>query len=207
MPRPKKTAPATVTPEPVSADTEIEDLRAQIATLEAKLEAAQAAIPVAPRRRVLGSIRSDGLVVLLGTHTADTLWKTAQTSASQVAIDFSGPRAEYLADRVRRHAVSCEELPDRTWRIVMANAQHALSVQGEAQRYLKTQDDVSTSIAVNPLKTTALQALDATRAEGYGIVTINGQPAIAALRGSDVMPVYVEEDEDGRPLGLYIAPS
>ncbi len=192
--------------------SDIESLRARIASLEAtnsdlanKVVQAEAAKLARPQttEEVFGSVRAGGLLVMAGADLVDTQWRKPQEARSQYAVDFTGPSAEFLATRITR--APREQLADGTWRILVPDDRTAATVVGGAKKYM-TENPHGTTVHSAPGHCRPMLALAATRPAGYGLVTIAGQPAMLALRGSDSMKVSTVKDPSGRVVALKIAP-
>jgi hypothetical protein len=173
--------------------------------LEAEHEALLAAPPASPAftEEPLGSVRANGLLVLAGADMVDTRWRKPQEARSAYAVDIVGPKAEFLARRTRQPYA---QLADGTWRVTIPDQRQASTIIGGIKSYTSKNPDGTTASA-SPLASTSLQALDSCRGSNYGLVTIDGQQAMAALRGSDAMRVSVVKNGNGDFLGLLIKPS
>jgi len=150
-----------------------------------------------------GSVRANGLLVLAGADMVDTRWRKPQEARSGYAVDIVGPKAEFLARRARQPYA---KLPDGTWRVSVPDQRQAFTIMGGIKAYLAKHAD-GTRASAAPLAATSLQALDSCRAANHGIVTIDGHPQMAALRGSDMMALSVMNDANGRMVGLLVKPS
>lgn len=154
-------------------DKLIAALEARVAELEAHIAAAPA---VDGGFEPLGSIESTDLL-LLGSPKYAEAWQKAKTTQSEIAVDFIGEKAEYLANLNRPHPI--KQLPDGTWRVIVPNQDFAHVVQAQAIRRAR-KDDWDTQIHLCPVRASRMLALDATRAEGYGFS--NGALALRASR-------------------------
>lgn len=192
-------------------DATISELKAVEATLNLTLTATQGALKVAqttlederskpkgPKTARLGTLRvSNGLAVLASATLIDQRWKTPSSARSTCVVDFAGPSAEYLAKRMAGQDRKVFELPDGVWRLTVPNENVARQVQDATVKWTRDNGDETVS-TWSPAEATGLQALDQTRANGVGIVPIDGQPAVAAFRAAsdDVRVDAVLNDGD-----------
>lgn len=139
--------------------TELEALKAK-----ARSEAAPAPLAKTPIGRISGE---HGLVVLGDTHAFDTIYKAGDVM-SPYAIDFYGPPTEaaYLA---RRTGMPFEILTDGTPRVVCPSRPQADAISDGARKLVQ-QDSLSTRVECRAIRTTGLQARDAARTSGAGVV-------------------------------------
>ena len=172
---------ATLTTERDNARELLTGARQHIANLTADLQAAHAQIAAQPLEETvdLGTIVVDGLVVVVGADRIDRSWRRPGDASSRFAVDFVGPSAEALATGQPR--LPAEQLADGTWRMTVPDRTTAAHVTGQAKRVLATRED-GTTVTSAPIGAGSMLALDATRAQGAGVATLDGEPAIAALR-------------------------
>ncbi len=166
--------------------TEYNEVNEACKAAEASLQAAltvpaskSAPAALAPAASLTGIDGTEGLIIFADAFYFEQEWAGANVR-SHYAVDFYGEHSEYLAHRQKR--LPTEKLADGTWRIVTPDRTYARNTQHGAQEWLK-QNDSEGHITVSPVKASALQALDATRELGAGIVASQGKPAFGAIKG------------------------
>lgn len=150
-------------------DAENVRLRTELETFKAKARADAASPPVAPITKVpVGRISGEhGLVILGDTHAFDTIYRAGDVM-SEYAIDFYGP-AEEAAYLARRTGMAVTPLADGTPRVTCPSKPQADAI-ADGARKLVSQDGLATKIECRAVRSTGLQARDATRVSGAGLV-------------------------------------
>jgi hypothetical protein len=186
----KKATQATkleVTPEETVAklEAQVADLEAQVAALTAAKDAASntagASPDASPDEQVTVIAPTDGVVVLGDAHTIDQHWTHPSRATRGFAVDVSGQDAEAVARRLvpnKHDDDGLQQLADGTWRVKCTDHRQAGIVFAGARKHLTANELHGTIAKVSALGGTSVQALDATRERGLGLVQ-GGLVAIA----------------------------
>ena len=151
--------------------------------------------PIYPKR---------GLLILGDAQIFDEAWVRPEQAQSSYVVDFTGQGSEYFAKRFAGSYPS-KELADGTWRLVVPDTNVAQIIGDEARVHASREGWASSKIVVEPLNCSRMRALDAVRAEGFGMIGA-GRDAYAALDMAKYMhaELWIVKDLAGRVTELRI---
>lgn len=160
--------------------------------------------PPAPTTPI-GSIQLQGDLLLIGgSQFFDQKYHSLQQSHSRAGVDYKGPHAEFLANKVAN--LDPEILPDGTYRLYARGQPEAQTLKARASDWLKSQDDGHlTTVTIVVLNSPSLKGRDACRDAGAGVAVINGAPVLAAaLTGKSGVGVSVTKDASGKVTTVHL---
>jgi len=139
-----------------------------------------------------------GCLVVAGVDALDDKWTHNSRATRGYAVDVWGEGAESIARRMvpnKRDDDGIVCLADGTWRVKCTDARQAQLVYDSARRHIITTEQVGKSFASpRRLAASAVQATDAVRGDGTGLVPV--LPAFALRADGVRVAVYRDDDTD-----------
>ena len=152
--------------------------------------------------RNIGTIQvATGTLVIGDCKSFDESWRPVQTVNSDWAVDIKGKHAEYLANRQGTFPRS--ELSDGTWRVICPDKIKANLVFSECRQLAMREEWADTRFDTAPLQASRMQAADAARATGAGLVPLDAQNIVSLLASGSVS-VKALVDEDGKTTEIHL---
>ena len=191
------------------ANKQVTVLEAKNSDLDAELHAAKQAAPKSAENGGLSvtTITPSGGILAIGdAHAIDQQWKHPSRATRGFAVDVWGENAEYVANRMvpnRHHPDGIVELADGVFRVKCTDGRQANIVKDKARHHINASElQDKTFVKVSHLGATSVQAKDATRASGIGIVPVIGLVALQAKTAG----IAAYHDESGKVSKLVITP-
>ncbi len=194
-----------VTAQEAQAAEHAKAIEAQAADHAAERQSWQEAFdtkPSAPVTERIGSLQiSTGIFIIGDCAVFDQKWKKPQNTRSAYVVDIKGPHAEQLAHRQKN--LTTEQLCDGTWRIHVPDGQRGGLNLGNGARKLIAQNEWPDTVSVEPSQGFTQRAIDASRADGCGLVAVEQAVAYAAIVATKA-EVHVVKDDAGNATAVHL---